>query len=838
MLSRLQKWLTTKIPLRFLIIAFFVIQSSLVTFIVGFLIIYNGRVNADRVMDRFGSEIATHIEQQIYNFLTTPQTINKTNATLIQQGRLDVHDAEAMEDYFAEQIRQFNTVSSIYFGNTDGGLVDAGREGAGGQRYVLATDQFVSGPLRKYILDDEANRIRLVTTIPNFDARERSWYINAVEEAQATWNDVYILFTGDDMAIAASRPVYDDQQNLLGVVSTDIFVSHLGKFLQTLDMGRNGVSFIMDRSGLLVASSTGENPFTNLEEGKYPQHLLASESAIPAVRYAANALTAQFGDYQQITSAQQLEFQIDGQSQFLEVLPIQDKYGVDWLLVVMLPVAQFTPELKTFLRTTAISILVTLILTVLLGILAAQWITRPVLRLNASTQAVAKGDWDQTVSPEWIREIDNLGKSFNRMVEQLKQTLESLSVEIAERMQVEETLRESEAQYRSLIEHSSDAIYLLYENRFEIINLRFTELFGVTAEEACSPDFDFMNLVAPESRPLIQERTTKRQQGEELNSYYTFTAQGKAGNEIEIEASVSYVPYKHSTATQGILRDITERVRTEGMLRQSNQRLGEALAELRETQEQMMHQERLAAVGRLVAGIAHDFNNLLATITIYSQMALEMDYPPPPPEIRRRLETIASQTSQGTALVQQIMDFGRKSLIRRTVFALDMLLEDMVELLSHTLPANIRLNLTFEPGEYIIEADRTRVQQAIMNLALNARDVMPKGGDIHIALSRVQTLPFSCKDCGLVEEGEWLLVEVRDSGSGIPDHVLPHLFEPFFTTRAPLGHGLGLAQVYGIVKQHNGHVNVETEAGQGSTFRLYWPALPVPEPESRLAETI
>jgi CheY-like chemotaxis protein len=120
-----------------------------------------------------------------------------------------------------------------------------------------------------------------------------------------------------------------------------------------------------------------------------------------------------------------------------------------------------------------------------------------------------------------------------------------------------------------------------------------------------------------------------------------------------------------------------------------------------------------------------------------------------------------------------------------------------------------------------------------VNLALNARDAMTKGGELHIAVSRTTAADsIKCVTCGQVVAGDWVMVTVKDTGTGIPPDVLPHIFEPFFTTKAPLGSGLGLAQVYGIVKQHGGHVYVETEVGQGTTFRLYWPTLQVSPSET------
>ncbi len=268
-------------------------------------------------------------------------------------------------------------------------------------------------------------------------------------------------------------------------------------------------------------------------------------------------------------------------------------------------------------------------------------------------------------------------------------------------------------------------------------------------------------------------------------------------------------------------RGIRERNRAEDALRESNRLLEKTLAELEEAQERMMRQERLAAVGQLAAGIAHDFNNILASIVLYTQLSLRA--PDVPAEIRKRLGVIGEQADLAADLVQQMLDFGRKAIIARRPFSLSLFLKEVVDLLERSLPESVRISLDCGTGEHIINADRTRVQRAIANLARNAHEAMPRGGELHIALSRATGDGIECVTCGQIVEGEWVRMTVTDTGAGIPPDVLPRIFEPFFTTRAPLGSGLGLAQVYGIVKQHGGHIGVETRVGHGTTFALYWP---------------
>jgi two-component system cell cycle sensor histidine kinase/response regulator CckA len=252
-------------------------------------------------------------------------------------------------------------------------------------------------------------------------------------------------------------------------------------------------------------------------------------------------------------------------------------------------------------------------------------------------------------------------------------------------------------------------------------------------------------------------------------------------------------------------------------------------------------QERLAAVGQLAAGIAHDFNNIMAVVVLYTQMMMRM--PDLPAEVMQRLHTVEHQAKQAGNLIQQILDFSRRAVFERKPVDLLPLLSEQAEILERTLPESIEVELSSEeirgdaegPAEYMVMADPTRIQQVIMNLAVNARDAMPAGGKLRIELGRLRVrgereapLPGMDKD-----QESWVWIRVSDSGIGIPADTLPHLFEPFFTTKAAGGGtGLGLAQVYGIVKQHEGHIDVVSEPGVGASFSVYLPALSVLHPES------
>jgi len=249
----------------------------------------------------------------------------------------------------------------------------------------------------------------------------------------------------------------------------------------------------------------------------------------------------------------------------------------------------------------------------------------------------------------------------------------------------------------------------------------------------------------------------------------------------------------------------------------------------REAQAHLERQARLAAVGQLASGIAHDFNNLIAVIVLYSQMGLQMDGVPA--QLREFLATIGQEAHRATDLIQQILEIGRQGVLERVPMDLAPFLNEQAKLLARILPESIKLSFQHGPTRYVADIDPTRLQQAVFNLALNARDAMPDGGELRLTLARATFEDRKRVPLPDLEPGEWITLTVADTGTGIPSNILPRLFEPFFTTKGPRGTGLGLTQVHGVVTQHDGRVSVRSTPGEGTTFTLYLrPATATAEP--------
>lgn len=244
------------------------------------------------------------------------------------------------------------------------------------------------------------------------------------------------------------------------------------------------------------------------------------------------------------------------------------------------------------------------------------------------------------------------------------------------------------------------------------------------------------------------------------------------------------------------------------------------VTEEKENQSRIQMQERLATVGQLAAGIAHDFNNIMAAILVYADL-LRND-----PNLQRasqdRLVIIQQQVQRAASLIRQILDFSRRSIMEQSSLDLLPFIKELEKMLGRILPETIHVELLYQGGSYLVNADPTRLQQVFMNLALNARDAMPEGGLLQFSLKQITCRENENPPIPELPCGNWVVISVKDTGHGIAVEHLPHIFEPFYTTK-PVGQGtgLGLAQVYGIIKQHDGYIDVQSRLGFGTTFTIY-----------------
>jgi len=406
----------------------------------------------------------------------------------------------------------------------------------------------------------------------------------------------------------------------------------------------------------------------------------------------------------------------------------------------------------------------------------------------------------------------------------------SLLTERAQALAREELARtqaHAEARFRELLEAAPDAV--LEMDRQDVIllfNAAAERLFGYDGPELSHLTMEC--LLAERSREAYRRlRVTclSRPVGASAGPE-ELIARRKDGREFHAEVHLSPVQTEDGGRITCILRDVTERKHLEEQLRQS---------------------QKMEALGRLAGGVAHDFNNLLTIIGGYAQMLLGSVKAKDP--ARRDLDSIVEAANRASALTRQLLAFSRRQVMQPKVLDLNRLIARMHRMLRPLIGEDIALELALQKNVGRIKADPGQIEQVLMNLVLNARDAMPRGGRIRISTGLSQRSEDADPAPESLPPGRYLTLEVGDTGEGMDEGTLSHIYEPFFTTKARgKGTGLGLSTVYGIVQQNGGEIQVSSQPGRGSTFRIYLPVFqaaareraqpPPPRGTARGVETI
>jgi len=400
---------------------------------------------------------------------------------------------------------------------------------------------------------------------------------------------------------------------------------------------------------------------------------------------------------------------------------------------------------------------------------------------------------------------DALERRVRQRTEELEQRNEDLRREITRRQQADEAFRKSTHVIRSLIQASPLAIFAVdTNNRIQICwNKAAERFFGWKEIEIL--DKPIPMLPPGESRKFLEAlRAPTGEPG----------APGVlAGNEVRFKnrqgqillATVYSAPVLFNSGQASaylcMAADVTEHRRLEEQLRQA---------------------QKMEAIGRLAGGIAHDFNNLITVINGYGNLLLSNPDAPAPQ--RKALESVVSAGERAARLTRQLLSFSRRQVVQPRRLDLNSVVADLNTILRRIVGEDIEMNVRLQPDLGAVNADLAQLEQVVMNLVVNSRDAMPKGGRLEIETSCVM---FGTEDARLhppLEPGSYVRLTVRDSGMGMDESVLSRLFEPFFTTKQPgVGTGLGLCTIYGIVKQSGGIIEVQSKLGEGSTFSVYLP---------------
>jgi PAS domain S-box-containing protein len=422
------KRLTSRLPqanlgLQWVLIVPFVAQIVVAVGLVGYLSYRSGQTVVEQLSQKLLTETGARIDQYLNTYLGKAQEINQSNLAAFHTGVLDLRDFEKVGKYFYRQAKQFD-FSYVNFGSQEGAFIGAGYLDSL-QKWELAEIPSIN-PHRLYIydIDKNGNRLKIRETVDNPQTNKDPWFEDAVKAGRPIWSSIYTWGdTPEISSISASVPVFDAQNRLLGVLGIDRTLNQISDFLKTLNQDKSGSIFIIEKSGLLVASSTEQSP-TLIINGQ-AQRLSALTSHDLRIREVTQALLDQYGSLGAIAKAENLRLDLK-QKSFVRVTPYRDNYGLNWLIVTVIPETYFMGEINDNVKTTLILSGLTLVVSTGMGLLTARWIIFPIAQLSKASQKMAKGQWEDSLSENIvITELQTLSSYFNQMSLQLRQSLET-----------------------------------------------------------------------------------------------------------------------------------------------------------------------------------------------------------------------------------------------------------------------------------------------------------------------------------------------------------------------------------------------------------------------------
>ncbi|MEH2086534.1 sensor histidine kinase [Nostoc sp.] len=857
------------VPLSRILVALFLLQILLAVGLTAYLSIRNGQKAVNEVASELRHEVANRVEQNLQTYLATPRQVLRSNQNAINMGLLKIENLANWDSYLIEQLKIFPDALAITASNEQQEYL-AVEKLNDRQSLLRKADQSTGYDLYTYIIDSQGQRTQLPEVIKNYDARSLPDYLTAVTAKKFSFSEIFTPRTEPTLLISASLPIYNSQGELLGVNSTLTHLSQIGDLLQNIKVGKSGQIFIIERSGLLVASSTTEEPF-RFQNGK-PIRLKASQSGNSLTQATAKYLKTKFNNFEQIQSLQQLDFSFDGKRQFLEVRPLQGEANVNWLMIVAVPEADFMGQINRNIQTTIFLCLGVLGLAIILGIVTARWITQPILYFSKATKDLTDftNSEDSVVKVQGIQELEVLGESFHEMAQylrktftalisknedlelQVKQRTQELQQEIQERINSERKLEQHYQVLTELANHKAifegnleTAFKVITEkaaNALEVervsvwlFNSERTKLQCISLYERSNQKHSaglernltdyliyFRAMVASRTiavsdtrtDPRVQELSDKLLEPNNIVSLID-TSLWVGGKMVGTVLSEQVdIPRKWELSEQNFVSSIAEIVALTLEIC-DRKRAESALREAKEIAE-VANRARKTFLGN----INHDLRTPLNSILVITEALKDQVYGPVSEEQRQSLNMLESSGKNLLELINQILDITdtESSKIELQLAATsipgicDFCLSFVKDL---AFQKNIRLRAQIPEELEPIQVDERRIRQVFINLLTNAIKFTKEGGEVWIEAQPSST-------------NEYIFISVVDTGIGMLSDDLFKLFQPFVQVETASNHrssgtGLGLVMVQKIVELHGGTVHAESQLGKGSRFTVKLP---------------
>jgi PAS domain S-box-containing protein len=824
-----------KTPLCAVLIVPFVLQIVGTVGLVGYLSYKNGEKAVDNLANQLTVQIGDRVTHYLDTYLSAPHLINRINADAVRQKSINLQNLPQLERYLLFQLKQFESPTTIIFGSKQGDFVGSDRTIR--QELIMRSDELDKGIINMYVPDSLGNRTKLNKTFRQPDATKRPWYKAAKAAGKSTWSKIFTVGNNINLAINANRPIYDEiTKELLGVFSVNLNITKIGSFLNSIKISNSAKIFIVERSGLLVANSGPDNPYTF--SNQQFNRLKSTASPNAAIRATARYLTDRFGSFAQIQNIQTLKFEIDGKRQLLKVVPYRDNFGLDWLIAIVIPESDFMVEVEANNRTTIILCTAALVGAIVVGILTANWIIQPILRLNTAAKALANNEWDTTVEIDRNDEVGKLAKSFNKMAEELQSAFNSLQ-------SLNANLTESEDRVKQILEAMPVGVSV-HENTGKLIYL------NQIGRQLVDMDTLAQAIIGqvPQVAGVFKAGTKELYQFKKLPVARSLKGETVRVEDVEISLPDRTVPLEvlstplfdeagNIIGAIAAFQDITDRKNAEKLLNDYNrtleQKVSDRTAELQGAKE--VAEVASLAKNAFLANMSHELRTPLNAILGYAQiLSRQPDFSP---TNKDRIRIVQQCGAQLLTLINDILDLAKIEAEKIELIANDVcfpaFLSDIYKIFqlkaeekNLVLVSQIAANI---PD--FVSVDEKKLRQILLNLLSNAIKFTERGSvsfkveaieNIQPVLGRLDpackpNLAFNASpDFSIIK----ILFQVKDTGIGIASDARERIFLPFEQAgelgQKTEGTGLGLNIAQTLVSLMGSELKVESSWGVGSTF--------------------
>ncbi len=831
-----------KLSLKFIFIVPFVLQICVTVGLVGYLSFKNGQESVENLAFQLIDETGERIEENLSHYLSIPENLDYSNAAALKLGLLNPYNLSQIKAHFLQQMQIFDKASAVLIANDKKDFLIIER--FENDLIFRTHNKETQGKQFSYLLDSQRKPSRLLAQYPydpHNDPPGNPWYQRVKKEQKSLWIHTVSTPKGKNypiLILANFMPFYNQKGEFKGVVSSAFHLSQMGKFLETLHIGKTGKAFIIDTKGLLIATSTGETPFTkqvelttaqNLNPNKRRKKALNSEDFL--TQKTTEFLLTNFGDFSKINQSQNLHFPIKNQQYFLRVTPTQQEKDLHWLTVIVIPKSDFMAQINENTKVTIFLSIFALIIAIIIGILTANGITKPILKLNQSAQDLAAGNWQQNIKYNRQDEIGQLSLAFQKMAEELQKSFAQLQ-------QNENRLRQFlEAIPLGVAVHeTSGQMHYVNKNGKKLLKI------DSILEAKSSGLSETYQLYQAETNQLYPTESLPVVQALQGKTVYLDDIEFRQNNDKlagEVWATPIYDEHGNIIYALAVFQDITDRKEAEKLMKNYNENLAlqvkERTAELLEAKEKAEVANK--AKSTFLANMSHELRSPLNAILGFSQLMLRSQKLQK--EDQENVSIINRSGEYLLTLINNVLDLAKieagKTILNPQNFDLYQLLDEVEDIFC--LKAESKsLQLIFERSENLpryVCTDSVKLRQVLINLINNAIKFTNSGG-ISVNISSFN--PLITPPTPLAKGGEFPLnfpldnggggdqitFTITDTGVGIAPDEINNLFQAFAQTESGKysqeGTGLGLAISQKFVQLMGGEITVKSTLNQGTTF--------------------